>query len=163
MADSGVYVCNVSNKFGIDVRNGTLNVTRKTQIQMRTSNQEVRRGASALFRCSATTDPAFKPEVNWYKDKQLLAYTGRLIKDSSDQLHTLKIIDVQFDDAGTYACRASTELDFDEASATLLVQDRPNRPMINKIICNGSVQSTKRQPFAIVQWTPAGRRSSLLV
>ena len=78
MIDSGVYVCNASNKFGSDLRNGTLNVTRKTQIQMRTGNQEVRRGASVLLRCAATTDPAVTAEVQWYKDKQLLVYTGSL-------------------------------------------------------------------------------------
>lgn len=81
--------------------------------------------------------------------------SGRFVKDLSDQ-NSLKILDVQFDDAGIYVCRASTDLDFDEASATLVVQDRPNRPKITKVICNGSVSTTSGQPFAIVQWEPTG-------
>ncbi|CAF4419844.1 unnamed protein product, partial [Adineta steineri] len=58
----------------------------------------------------------------------------------------------QFDDAGSYVCRAHTEIDFDEASATLIVQDRPNKPKITKINCNGSIN----QPFAVVQWEATG-------
>ncbi len=80
-----------------------------------------------------------------------MTYTGRFIKSATDE-NSLKIIDVQFDDAGSYVCRASTELDFDDASATLVVQDRPNRPKITKINCNG----TSDQPFAVVQWEGTG-------
>jgi hypothetical protein len=76
---------------------------------------------------------------------------GRFIKDSTDE-NVLKIVDVQFDDAGSYVCRASTELDFDDASATLVVNDRPNRPKITKVTCN----ETTDQPFAIVQWEGTG-------
>jgi len=80
---------------------------------------------------------------------------GRFIKDVADQ-NTLKIVDVQFDDGGSYVCRASTELDFDDASATLVVQDRPNRPRITKVNCSGSTQNSYGQPFAIVQWESTG-------
>jgi hypothetical protein len=82
-------------------------------------------------------------------------FVGRFIKDVADQ-NTLKIVDVQFDDGGSYVCRASTELDFDDASATLVVQDRPNRPRITKVNCSGSTQNTYGQPFAIVQWEATG-------
>lgn len=82
-------------------------------------------------------------------------FLGRFIKDIADQ-NTLKIVDVQFDDGGSYVCRASTELDFDDASATLVVQDRPNRPRITKVNCSGSTQNSYGQPFAIVQWEATG-------
>lgn len=68
----------------------------------------------------------------------------------------MKIVDVQFDDGGSYVCRASTELDSDEASATLVVQDRPNRPKITKVNCSGSTQNNFGEPFAIVQWEATG-------
>ena len=84
---------------------------------------------------------------------------GRFIKDVADQ-NTLKIVDVQFDDGGSYVCRASTELDFDDASATLVVQDRPNRPRITKVNCSGSIQNSFGQPFAIVQWEATGMLTS---
>jgi hypothetical protein len=76
IADSGVYVCNASNRFGSDQRNGTLTVKRKTQIQTRPNNQEVRRGYSTLFRCTATADTSLTYDIDWYKDGQLLVYTG---------------------------------------------------------------------------------------
>ena len=151
LSDNGVYVCNVTNKFGSDTRNTTLNVKQRTRIQTRPNNQQVRRGHTAIFRCTATADSSLVYNTDWYKDDKLLKYTGRFIKDVTDQ-NALKIIDVQFDDAGTYVCRVSTELDFDDASAALIVQDRPNRPKVTEIICNGSSD----QPFAIVQWKSTG-------
>jgi hypothetical protein len=149
--DSGVYICNVTNKYGSDIRNTTLNIKQKTRIQTRPNNQEIRRGSNAIFRCTAIADSSLNYTIDWYKDGKLLSYTGRFIKQVKEE-HTLKIIDVQFDDAGPYVCRASTELDFDDASATLVVQDRPNRPKIKKVNCNG----TTNQPFAVVQWEGTG-------
>ncbi len=149
--DNGVYICNVTNKFGSDIRNTTLNIKKKTRIQTRPDNQEIRRGKYAVFRCTAIADPSLKYTIDWYKDGKLLTYTGRFLKSITDE-NTLKIVDVQFDDAGSYVCRASTEIDFDDASAILVVQDRPNRPKITKINCNG----TNDQPFAIVQWEGTG-------
>lgn len=94
--------------------------------------------------------------MDWHS-RRCFPFLGRFIKDIADQ-NTLKIVDVQFDDGGSYVCRASTELDFDEASATLVVQDRPNRPRITKVNCSGSTQNTYGQPFAIVQWEATGRQ-----
>lgn len=133
------------------MRNTTLIIQQKTRIQTRPNNQEIRRGSYAIFRCTALADPSLNSTIDWYKDNQLLSYTGRFLKTGGVE-NTLKIVDVQFDDAGSYVCRASTELDFDEASATLVVQDRPNRPKIRNVTCNG----TTNQPFAIVQWDGAG-------
>lgn len=175
-SDSGVYVCNATNKFGFDTRSGTLNVKRKTRIQTRPGNQEVRRGYYAIFRCTAIADTSLTYDIDWYKDGRPLSYTGttnfsiqtfvdirffllgRFIKDVADQ-NTLKIVDVQFDDGGSYVCRASTELDYDEASATLVVQDRPNRPRITRVNCSGSTQNAFGQPFSIVQWEATGSMS----
>ncbi len=75
-SDSGVYVCNATNKFGSDIRSGTLNVKRKTRIQTRPGNQEVRRGYYAIFRCTAIADTSLTYDIDWYKDGRLLAYTG---------------------------------------------------------------------------------------
>ncbi|CAF4169795.1 unnamed protein product [Rotaria sp. Silwood2] len=158
LLDSGVYICNATNKFGSDIRNTTLSVKQKTRIQTRPNNQQVRRGYQAIFRCTAVADTSLTYDIDWYKDGKLLTYTGRFIKDVTDQ-NTLKIVDVQFDDAGSYICRASTELDFSEASATLVVQDRPNRPKITKVTCNGSAD----QPFAIVQWQGTGDNNARIL
>ena len=149
--DSGVYICNVTNKYGSDIRNTTLSIKQKTRIKTRPNNQEIRRGANVMFRCTAIVDSTLNYTIDWYKDGKLLSYTGRFIKMVTEE-HILKIIDVQFDDAGSYVCRASTDLDFDDASATLVVQDRPNRPKVKKVMCNG----TSNQPFAVVQWEGTG-------
>ncbi|CAF1215999.1 unnamed protein product [Adineta ricciae] len=157
-SDNGVYICNATNKFGFATRNTTLNVKQKTRIKTRPNNLEVRRGANAIFQCSAIADQTLGLAVDWYKDGELLTYTGRFIKDTIDP-NQLKIVDVQFDDAGSYVCRASTDIDFDEATATLVVQDRPNKPTIRKIMCNG----TSDQPFAIVQWAGTGDNNARIL
>lgn len=77
-SDSGVYVCKAVNKFGSDSRSGTLNVKRKTRIQTRPGNQEVRRGYYAIFRCTAIADTSLTYDIDWYKDGRLLAYTGKM-------------------------------------------------------------------------------------
>lgn len=157
ITDTGVYFCNATNKFGYDTRNTTVNVKRKTQIQTKPIRQDIRRGSTASFRCVATTDSSLTQQIDWFKDGQLISYSGRFSKDSLDQ-NTLKIVNVQFDDSGIYTCRASTELDFDEAAASLLVQDRPNRPKIIKVQCNGSVTNSFGRPFANVLWESTGLR-----
>lgn len=78
-SDSGVYVCNATNKFGFDTRSGTLNVKRKTRIQTRPGNQEVRRGYYAIFRCTAIADTSLTYDIEWYKDGRPLSYTGTTI------------------------------------------------------------------------------------
>jgi len=149
--DSGIYVCNATNKFGSTIRNTTVSIKKKTRIQNQPNSQEIRRGHYAIFRCTAVADSSLNLTIDWYKDGKLLSYTGRFIKTTIDD-NLLKIVDVQFDDAGVYVCRASTDLDFDDASATLVVQDRPNRPKIKKINCNGTID----QPYAVVQWEGTG-------
>ncbi|CAF0900446.1 unnamed protein product, partial [Didymodactylos carnosus] len=161
-SDSGIYTCNATNKYGFDSSSGTLNVKRKTRIQTKPGDQEVRRGYYAIFRCTAIADDSLTYSIDWYKDGRLLAYTGRFIKDTADQ-NTLKIVDVQFDDGGSYICRASTELDSDDASATLVVQDRPNRPRITRVNCSGTTQNSFGQPFAIVNWEATGDNNARIL
>jgi hypothetical protein len=48
ISDSGVYVCNATNQYGFDTHSGVLNDKRKTRIQSRPTNQEVRRGSIML-------------------------------------------------------------------------------------------------------------------
>ena len=76
ISDTGVYLCNATNKFGSDVRNGTVNVKRKTQIQTKPTKQDIRRGSTASFRCRATSDSSLTQQIDWYKDGQLISYTG---------------------------------------------------------------------------------------
>ena len=52
---------------------------------------------------------------------------------SSD--HSLAITRSNEGDTGTYTCMAETDLDYDEASANLIVQDVPNPPILRWVDC----------------------------
>ena len=95
-SDSGVYVCNATNKFGFDTRSGTLNVKRKTRIQTRPGNQEVRRGYYAIFRCTAIADTSLTYDIEWYKDGRPLSYTGTKIFFFDSNFHRFIRIGFRF-------------------------------------------------------------------
>lgn len=79
--DNGLYICNATNKLGSDIRNVTITIKQKTEIQTKPNSQEIRRGYSVVFRCIAKADSSLAYRIDWYKDGTLLTYTG-LIKKS---------------------------------------------------------------------------------
>ena len=74
-------------------------------------------GSTAVFECIFTGNP--KPKVEWFKNDTKIAKGkhGRLTV--SDQL--LIMLDVRFDDAGTYSCRVSNTLGMKQQIAKLAV------------------------------------------
>jgi hypothetical protein len=88
--------------------------------------------------------------------------SGRFIKDPYDQ-NTLKITDLQYEDGGTYTCVARTDVDEVRADATLVVQDRPNRPRIDSIQCTSGSSKNGIEPIAKVIWTNGGENNAKIL
>ncbi|XP_054715079.1 neuroglian-like [Uloborus diversus] len=152
--DEGEYTCSASNKFGDIQASGRLEVKKKTKINIPPKNFEVAAGKSATFRCDAEADPSLQLTIEWLFEGQRINsdLDTRMVQASDDSLTITKTVE---GDSGRYTCVAKTELDQDEASATLIVQDTPNPPKIIRVQCDG--------PTALVEWEPTGdRRAPIL-
>jgi hypothetical protein len=89
-------------------------------------------------------------------------FLGRFIKDPYDQ-NTLKITDLQFEDGGTYTCVARTDVDEVRTDATLVVQDRPNRPRIDSVMCTSGSSKNGINPKVKIDWSSGGENNAKIL
>lgn len=152
--DAGHYVCHAENKFGTKEAEGELIVREHTKITEFPQDYEVVALQLATFRCNAVSDPSLKLDIMWlFNGEEIDFEVNPRFTKSSD--HSLTISNTIELDSGSYSCRAVTELDSVEASATLTVQDVPNAPGLTGIQCNANDAS--------ISWEPKGdNRSPIL-
>ncbi|TRY75568.1 hypothetical protein TCAL_04520 [Tigriopus californicus] len=145
--DAGDYLCNATNKFGWQSAKGSLVVKEHTRITGSPQDYEVEASDSATFRCNAVYDSDLHLAIKWLKDGELIDFDvePRFIQSSDQSLTITKTTEL---DSGRYTCRAESDLDFAEASATLIVQDVPNPPQLRWVDCNAK--------DATVVWQPMG-------
>lgn len=146
--DAGDYTCHASNKFGHVEMSGSLSVKEHTRITNRPEDYEVAAGSSATFRCNAVSDSSLPLTIDWLNNGEPIDFDSepRFVRSSDFSLIITKTTEL---DSGSYTCFASTKLDNDTASATLIVQDVPNPPRLtDRFICN--------QRDASISWTPTG-------
>ncbi|KAL7059988.1 hypothetical protein AAHC03_09230 [Spirometra sp. Aus1] len=150
--DSGDYECTATNPFGVTKASGHLTVRRRTRVTLAPIETWVYEGQLVKFVCTAETDPMEVDNlvVRWYKDGNLIdtSATPRIEQIGFD--YSLLIAGAQALDTGQYRCNASNGLDFAFATASLLVQGRPNQPRGITIDCINFAD--KRQ--ALVNWAP---------
>ncbi|KAG1714169.1 Neuroglian [Nymphon striatum] len=145
--DEGLYKCRAVNKLAEDSAEGSLVVKSQTVLTTVPTDFEVAAGKPATFRCSAKADDSLPLNIIWLRNGEELDYelVPRLIMTDDHSLRISKTVEL---DSGTYTCKAQTSLDFKEASATLTVQDVPNRPLMLGVDCDGLT--------AMVKWRPNG-------
>jgi len=78
-------------------------------------------GMTATFRCNAVSDPSLKLTIGWLNNGQQIDFEAepRFVISTDYSLTITKTNEL---DSGTYTCVAGSELDSEEASATLTVQ-----------------------------------------
>ncbi|VDN98408.1 unnamed protein product [Rodentolepis nana] len=152
VADTGVYECTAMNPFGVAKATGSLSVRRKTRVTLAPIETWVYEGQLVKFVCTATTDPeeVANLKVTWYKDSNLIdpLLTPRIEQVGFD--YSLVIGGAQTLDTGQYRCNATNGLDFATATASLLVQGRPNQPRNLVEDCITFASSQK----AMLKWAP---------
>ena len=75
----------------------------------------------------------------------------------------MKITDLQYEDGGTYTCVARTDVDEVRADATLVVQDRPNRPRIDLVLCTGGSSKNGIIPKVRIEWSSGGENNAKIL
>ncbi|UYV67407.1 CHL1 [Cordylochernes scorpioides] len=147
VTDQGDYTCFASNKLGDAKAIGKLEVKGKTKITQPPESFEVAAGKSATFRCNAEADSSLDLTIEWHFNGKPVDYDldPRIRQAADNSLTISKTIEL---DSGLYICVAKTELDSEQANATLTVQDVPNAPRIVNINCDGQT--------ALIEWQPTG-------
>lgn len=153
-SDRGDYTCYAENKLGNKEASGHLWVYEHTKITDAPQDYEVKAGDTATFRCNAVTDSKLKMEILWLNNNEEIDFEDqpRFFKSSDYSLTISKTTEL---DSGNYTCVAKTDLDEARASATLIVQDVPNPPLLKGIQC--------REHDATISWESQGdNRSPIL-
>ncbi|XP_061709263.1 neuroglian isoform X3 [Cydia pomonella] len=146
-SDAGVYRCYAQNSFGEKSAYGTLEVKQRSTIKNEPEDYEVAAGSQATFRCTPDTDPDLRTDVTWEFKGQTIDFEGQpRFKMTND--YSLLISDTIELDSGPYQCVVKTPIDEARAEATLIVQDRPNPPVLVGIEC--------REKVAHLHWEPKG-------
>jgi len=89
-------------------------------------NQTQNETKSSLFSCQATGQPV--PTISWYFNDVLVDVTNTVkyevlfTMSSTNILSTLRIINVQSSDVGTYRCNATNAVSSDTSSGVLNVR-----------------------------------------
>ncbi|KAL5966472.1 Neuroglian [Taenia solium] len=152
VADTGMYECTATNPFGVTKAAGSLAVRRHTRVTLVPIETWVYEGQLVKFVCTANTDPeeVANLRVTWYKDNNLIdpVLTPRIEQVGFD--YSLVIGGAQTLDTGQYRCNATNGLDFATATASLLVQGRPNQPR-NLVEDCITFASSRR---AMLDWAP---------
>jgi neuronal cell adhesion molecule len=80
---------------------------------------------TATFRCNAVSDPSLKLTISWLNNGQQIDFEAepRFVISTDYSLTITKTNEL---DSGSYTCVASSELDSEQASATLTVQGKFN-------------------------------------
>ena len=70
---------------------------------------------------------------------------------------------MQYEDGGTYTCVARTEVDEVRADATLVVQDRPNRPRIDNVFCTSGSSKNGIPPKVRIEFSNGGENNAKIL
>uniref|UniRef100_A0A8C8RFG7 receptor protein-tyrosine kinase n=1 Tax=Pelusios castaneus TaxID=367368 RepID=A0A8C8RFG7_9SAUR len=105
-SDDGVYCCTADNGVGVAGRScGALQVKMKPKITRPPTNGKIIEGSKAVLPCTTMGNP--KPSVSWIKGETVLKENARITVLESG---SLRIHNVQREDAGHYRCVAKNSL-----------------------------------------------------
>ncbi|XP_017286434.1 neural cell adhesion molecule L1.2 isoform X2 [Kryptolebias marmoratus] len=143
--DKGLYTCSVQNS-NLSI-SAELEVFNRTVILSPPKDLKVQPGHTAVFTCVAHYDASLKvPIIQWRKNNT------KLFESSSNEKYTFdgpefRISNVEPDDEGLYTCEIITSLDKADASAMLILYDRPDPPDLLQI-------SDPKHRAVTLSWTP---------
>ncbi|KAJ6669467.1 hypothetical protein lerEdw1_000015 [Lerista edwardsae] len=115
-SDDGVYCCTANNGVGVPAEScGALQVKMKPKITRPPSNVKIIEGSKAVFPCTTMGNP--KPSVTWIKGENAIKENARIAVLESG---SLRIHNVQREDAGHYRCIAKNSLGMAYSKSVIL-------------------------------------------
>ncbi|OBS83468.1 hypothetical protein A6R68_22542, partial [Neotoma lepida] len=123
-ADSGTYICQLSNDVGTTSSKATLFVKEPPQFIKKPSPVLVlRNGQSTTFECQVTGTPEIR--VSWYLDGNEITDLRKYGISFVDGLATFQISNARVENSGTYVCEARNDAGTASCSIELKVKEPP--------------------------------------
>uniref|UniRef100_A0A8C0PAT5 Ig-like domain-containing protein n=1 Tax=Canis lupus familiaris TaxID=9615 RepID=A0A8C0PAT5_CANLF len=123
-ADSGTYICQLSNDVGTATSKATLFVKEPPQFIKKPSPVLVlRNGQSTTFECQITGTPEIR--VSWYLDGNEITAIKKHGISFIDGLATFQISGARVENSGTYVCEARNDAGTASCSIELKVKEPP--------------------------------------
>uniref|UniRef100_A0A8C7ASW7 Ig-like domain-containing protein n=1 Tax=Neovison vison TaxID=452646 RepID=A0A8C7ASW7_NEOVI len=123
-ADSGTYICQLSNDVGTTTSKATLFVKEPPQFIKKPSPVLVlRNGQSTTFECQITGTPEIR--VSWYLDGNEITAVQKHGISFIDGLATFQISGARVENSGTYVCEARNDAGTASCSIELKVKEPP--------------------------------------
>lgn len=107
------------------------------EIIQKITSTEVKEGDKAIFQCRVLGRPL--PEIEWYKDDQLLEESENVKFENRDDCHSLIIENVSLNDEAEYKVIARNPLGTAACTAELLVAEPVNKPELLEGMTNVQV------------------------
>uniref|UniRef100_A0A3Q4N687 Ig-like domain-containing protein n=1 Tax=Neolamprologus brichardi TaxID=32507 RepID=A0A3Q4N687_NEOBR len=136
-ADSGLYVCNVSNKAGTAECHMELCVIDKPNFVRPLAS--VAQGSTARLQCTIKGSPEL--HSTWFLNNSELSTGGRHAVGLKDGVATLEIHDVLLTDSGNYTCEVLNECGCESCSIKVTVKEPPSirKELLSTEAVRGSV------------------------
>ncbi|KAF2895113.1 hypothetical protein ILUMI_11058 [Ignelater luminosus] len=118
--DAGKYICQAKNKYAVKKGITTIRIEKHTIIVRKPQNLTVTIHSTAVLVCKADSENDYVIQIVWLQNGKVIDFDSQPRFGMIDG-STLVILQTQYDDAGTYTCKAKTSLDEDSAAAILTV------------------------------------------
>ncbi|KAM9093732.1 muscle, skeletal receptor tyrosine-protein kinase isoform 5-T5 [Sarcophilus harrisii] len=123
-SDDGIYCCTANNGVGVAAEScGALQVKMKPKITRPPINVKIIEGLKAVLPCTTMGNP--KPSVSWIKGDTILRENARIAILESG---SLRIHNVQREDAGHYRCVAKNSLGTAYSKLVMLEVEEESEP-----------------------------------
>uniref|UniRef100_A0A673LYF9 Ig-like domain-containing protein n=1 Tax=Sinocyclocheilus rhinocerous TaxID=307959 RepID=A0A673LYF9_9TELE len=126
--DTGVYTCEVTNKFGVSTHSGKVTIGEYTVKR----NSKL---ASACVWVALLAQRFPTPRVYWFKDGTPLQASSRIVLSTERDQHSLEILDVKREDTGEYSAYISNIAGSAYSSARLNVLGKCSFDTLTLFIC----------------------------
>ena len=125
--------------FSIDIILGLSQEGTAPEITEKLTSTEVKEGDEARLTCRVRGKP--EPEIEWYKDDDLMEESDTVIFEIQDDSYALIIKNVSLADEAEYKALARNPLGTASCSAELLVEESVNKPELIEAMMDVQVSS----------------------